>query len=365
MWRMFGWMAGYTSCYLLPERMQQLVYPAIQPNIRHNRWLGLQVPLLLLAEFVALVRLMRQIRPDVLYSHWFTPQGIVGGFACMLLHVPHVFTSHSSDVQILRSLPLLGPWLVRYLVRRVAACSVVSRRSLEKLRAFFSDADWAQLEQRVRIIPMGVDVGALQALPGQSESPVPSGPVILFMGRLSEKKGITYLLQAFERLCATGGEFPAELWIAGDGELAPRIEAEIAERRLQRRVRMLGYLVDGEKAGALVAAHVLVVPSIVTEDGDAEGLPVSLMEGLAAGKLCVATDVSGADELIVDGENGLLVGQKDVAALADALARALAMDNRAASTMRRKARDTAASLDWSLVAERHWEHLFLPLKRSG
>lgn len=350
--------------YLFPESWQRLVYPAIQPNIRHNRWLALQVPLLLGAEFIAVWRLLRRLRADVLYSHWFMPQAVVGGVVCLLLNVPHVFTSHSSDVQVLRSIPLLGPWLVRLLTRRAAACSVVSQRSLGKLRAFFGDPGWRQVKSRVQVIPMGVDVAALQAHRQPAALPQEPGPVVLFLGRLTEKKGITYLLQAFSLLVKQFVAPPPRLWIVGDGEMAPQLRDEVFYRGLGSFVQMPGYLLGEEKVAILARADILVVPSIVTADGDAEGLPVSLMEGLAAGKLCVATEESGADELLRDGENGYLVAQKDPFSLYDGLSRALSLDSAAAAAMRASAQQTAAALDWPLIAERHWSHLFAPLQRG-
>ena len=99
--------------YMWPTRLQKLVYPAIMPNIRRNRWLALQVPALLLAEFLAILRLCLRIKPNVLYSHWFLPQAVSGYVVSCLLQIPHVFTSHSSDVEIMWKLPVIGSYLVR------------------------------------------------------------------------------------------------------------------------------------------------------------------------------------------------------------------------------------------------------------
>ena len=354
--------------YAFSERQQKLVYPAILPNIRHKRWLLIQIPFLLVAELIALLSLARRLHPDVLYSHWFVPQGVVGGIASILLKVPHVFTSHSSDVQVMKSVPVVGPALLRFLVRRVDACTVVSHRSLQKLRAFFPDRTWPEIEKKVSVIPMGVDVTSLQRdLPCSREST--RSRVILFIGRLSEKKGVTFLLKALKMLIDRRESHDPnraavaipELWIAGEGELSADINAEIAVLGLDRITRMLGYIGGEDKLACFAAADILAVPSIITDDGDAEGLPVSLIEGLAAGKLCRATDVSGADEILVDGQNGFLIAQKNVTALAEALNKALEISEDAAADMCRKARDTAQSLDWSVIARRHWEHLFDPL----
>jgi len=134
--------------YAWPERAQRLVYPAILPNLRASPGLYLQVPLLFTAQFFALFQLCRRLRPDLLYSHWFTPQAVTGALVAALLGIRHVFTTHSSDVAVWHRVPWLGPVIVRAVVRQAAAGTAVSRRTLAKLRSFFTDAEWATVARR-------------------------------------------------------------------------------------------------------------------------------------------------------------------------------------------------------------------------
>jgi glycosyltransferase involved in cell wall biosynthesis len=149
-----------------------------------------------------------------------------------------------------------------------------------------------------------------------------------------------------------------ELRIAGDGELADQVRADIIEFGLGDKVTMLGYVNGDEKLACIDTADIMVVPSIITDDGDAEGFPVTLMEGLAAGKLCIATDVSGADEILVNNENGFLIEARDVSALAQAMQSALTLDETRARKMKARARECAWTFDWQSIARRHHHHLF-------
>jgi glycosyltransferase involved in cell wall biosynthesis len=111
----------------------------------------------------------------------------------------------------------------------------------------------------------------------------------------------------------------------------------------------------------IAAAHAVVVPSIVTPSGDAEGLPVVVLEALAAGRLCVATDASGAGDVITNGENGFLVPARDSEALASRLRAVLALDEATRERIGTRARESMVALQWPLIARRHLDFLFTDL----
>ncbi len=349
--------------YAWPESLQLLAYPAILPNLRERPWLAWQVPLLIVAEFVAVLRYCRRDRrPDVIYSHWFAPQGLACGAAARVLGIPHVLTSHSADVEVVGRVPLVGPLLVRYFVGQLHALTVVSRRTEERLRAFFPAKLWPAVAARVRRLPMGIDAAALAPLPSarraalKSEWGLADRPVLLFIGRLTTKKGLTHLLEAMALLAP---RHPAAvLVVAGDGELRADLERRVAAPALASRVRLTGFVGGERKRELLALADLMVVPSIVTADGDAEGLPVALLEGLAAGLPCVATDASGADDVVTEGVEGHLVPAGDAVRLAAALDSILALDESARAAMGDRARQRGLAFDWDAIARAHAEHLF-------
>src|SRR5690606_8274738 len=120
------------------------------------------------------------------------------------------------------------------------------------------------------------------------------------IARLVEKKGIHVLLEAWSAvLSAVPG---ARLTIAGTGPEEQRLRMMIRERGLT--VDMPGYVMGQAKAELLASAGVIVQPSVIASDGDADGLPVALLEGIAAGCLPVASDASGAQDIIETGHNG-------------------------------------------------------------
>lgn len=162
---------------------------------------------------------------------------------------------------------------------------------------------------------------------------------VLCVGTLQEKKGQQVLVAALSQLAVRGVEFSATL--VGSGPLEGRIRAEVAAEGLQGRVRLEPYLPHDEVL-ALYAEHdVFALPCVVAADADRDGLPNVLIEAGSAGCVLVSTSVSGIPELIEDGTSGLLVPERDVTALADALER-LSRDPALRDRLRRGARSVVS-----------------------
>lgn len=158
----------------------------------------------------------------------------------------------------------------------------------------------------------GVDVTAFAPAEHQAEE-----PTILSVGRLVEKKGMEYLIQAFARIA---GEVPeVRLEIAGDGPLRPSLERLASDSGVSARVTFRGSLSHREVATSMQKAGVVCQPSVTAADGDAEGLTTTVLEAAATAKPLIGTRHSGIPEVVVDGTTGFLVAERDAAALADRL----------------------------------------------
>jgi glycosyltransferase involved in cell wall biosynthesis len=136
------------------------------------------------------------------------------------------------------------------------------------------------------------------------------------IGRLSEQKGHSILLEAAARLAKDGKEF--ELVLVGGGELREALERRMQALDLEGRVRITGFVSQERVVEELRAARALVLPSL------GEGLPVVIMEAFALGRPVVSTFIAGIPELVMPGLNGWLVPAGSVDALAAAVAEVLA-----------------------------------------
>lgn len=346
--------------YFLPESMQDLVYPAIMPNLKQNKWLYLKIPFLFVSEFISLLSLVIKHKPDYIYSHWFLPQAVVGGIVGMLTNTKHVYTSHSSDVLIAKKLPVMGPWLVRMISKRAEKISVVSRRSQAKLSSYFSDIEWSELAKKVKILPMGVDASTISH-PDPKEKLLKSygyqdRNVVLFIGRLAEKKGVTYLLDAMAKYA----EYDPKvlLIVAGDGPLSPLLKQQVDNLNLEHNVLFSGYTTGDKKCQFFKMCDIVVVPSIITSEGDAEGFPVVLMEAMATGKICIATDASGADDIVESGRDGFLIEQKSSTDIYQTMVTIDKMSEQEKRQMALSAKQKSKYFDWQNIVKQHVDHFF-------
>jgi len=145
---------------------------------------------------------------------------------------------------------------------------------------------------------------------------------VLFVGRMVEKKGGSILIEAFARVRQQVQD--AELVMTGDGPLLE--ELKHLARRLNVPVTFIGHLLNNEVKRQIDESRVFCLPSITAGNGDAEGLPITLLEAQACGVPVVTSARGGATEGIEDGRSGFAFREKDVDALESALVRLLSDD---------------------------------------
>jgi glycosyltransferase involved in cell wall biosynthesis len=258
---------------------------------------------------------LRSLRPDLVHVHFATDA--VRLFPTVSrTEVPVVVTLHGYDIhrraewwraghdgRLMRSYPDRLLAMARHEhVHFVAVSEAIRRAAL----AYGLPAD------RLTVRHIGINTGqfARGATP-----PSKRAPEVLFVGRLVEKKGATYLLQAAARLRQ---RVPGlRVLLVGGG---PEREALVAEaRRLDVRAEFLGAQPHDEVRRRLGTARVLCLPSLTAQNGDAEGLPIVVLEGQAAGVPVVTSAQGGCEEGMVDEVTGFAVPERDVEQLAHRL----------------------------------------------
>jgi glycosyltransferase involved in cell wall biosynthesis len=254
----------------------------------------------------AMVRELTRLRPSLVHVHLTTPMtSRVTLLAAMLARVPAVVvTTHL----------VLPPWLesigLGQRLRQRAAGAAVDRYIA------VSESVRSQLHHRlsvphskIDVVPNGVAIDEFRQEPLASVRDSITGGaglhVALVVARLVEQKGHRFLLEAATRL-------PNVIFLlAGDGPAERTLQQQAQDLGVASRVRFLGYRDD---VPALLAnCDLFVLPSLF------EGLPIAVLEAMAARKPVVATSVGGTGEAVVHSETGLLVPPSDAPALADAI----------------------------------------------
>ncbi len=167
--------------------------------------------------------------------------------------------------------------------------------------------------EKVAVHHMGIN---LTNIPYERKSWQGAPLELISVCRLAEKKGVEFALRALSKLLFEAPDLAWHYRIIGDGPLRNSLETLALELGLSGRVTFLGSLSHGEVKQWLGRSHVFVLPSVTAKNGDVEGIPVALMEAMAAGLTAVSSYHSGIPELIEDGKTGFLAAERDVEALA-------------------------------------------------
>ena len=252
---------------------------------------------------VVLARAARARGLTHLHAHFGSAATTVARLAARFAGLPYSFTAHAKDIfhESVRADDLQRK------LTDAAAVITVSDFNLAYLRELCPS-----VADRLHRVYNGLD---LEAYPYAAPTARPAR--IVAVGRLVEKKGFGHLIEACALLAGRGRDFRCD--IAGAGLLEPELRAAIDRHRLGDRVRLLGARTQAQVRELVAGAAVLAAPCVVAADGNRDGLPTVLVEAMALGTPCVATDTTGIPELVRDGATGLLVGQRDPGALAAAL----------------------------------------------
>ncbi len=219
------------------------------------------------------------------------------------------------------------PW--QALLDRTTAARVDRYITNSEAAARFLAAERGVASTRIRVVPNGIDIAPFaRAAAGRTAARAalglaPRTIALLTVANLRAPKGLDVLVETAARLAARPAGRPFIWLVAGEGPLAADLAADLEQRSLTSHVRLLGFRRD---VGTLLAAA-----DIFCLTSRREGVPVAILEAMAAGRAVVATRVGGVSELVVDGETGHLVPPADPGALAAALARLTADDERRAT----------------------------------
>ena len=263
-----------------------------------------------------LVSLIRRTKPDIVHTHT-AKAGTLGRLAALLCRVPvivHTYHGHVLSGYFPAWKTSAFTAIERGLSRRTARLIAVSQQVRDDLLARGIGS-----EARFSVMPLGLDLVRFldRTPPGglRRELGVPDGVRLVgIVARLVPIKAHEVFLQAARLLVA--GRRDCRFVIVGDGERRRSLEQQVDELGLRARTVFLGWRGDLDR--------ILPDLDVVALTSRNEGLPVALIEAMAAGRPVVATRVGGVPDLVTDGTTGLLVPMDDAPALAGAVDRVLA-----------------------------------------
>jgi glycosyltransferase involved in cell wall biosynthesis len=255
-----------------------------------------------------LVKRLEALSPALIHAH-FAYDAVYALPIAHALNVPLLVTFHGNDVTVRDEERRKGkgisiklfPHRRKRLIESEAYYIAVSEyiRNIAISRGYPED--------RIRRHYIGVDLEQFE-----TSHEVPTRPLVLFVGRLVEKKGCIYLIRAMQKVQKIRPD--AELFIIGDGPLRPALEKEAA--KLLTGYNFLGLQQTSVVRDYMRTARVVSSPSITADSGDSEGLPIVIYEAMATGRPVVSSLSAGIPEAVDHGKTGFLAQEKNVDALA-------------------------------------------------
>lgn len=325
-----------------PQRLEKLVNDGgIVTNLRLHRWMFLLLPGFFLSQLVWLIRLQLRLRPAAIHAHWIIPQAFIAVLTNLMTgrRTPILVTSHGADLFALNG--SLMRHLKRWTLRLCAQATVVSQAMLAPIRSL------GMPDTHVTVAPMGVDMSRFTPAPAD----VRRADELLFVGRLVEKKGLRYLIDALPTVLEKHPE--VRLTVAGFGPELEQRQAQAAQLGLQDKIHFIGAVDQASLPALYRRAAMLVAPFVKAASGDREGLGLVSVEALACGCPVVTTRIEAVKEVFGGQWPPYLAACADSQSLAEQINQVLDTPAAAGAWSLHEAERMIERFDWTTVARRY------------
>lgn len=338
--------------YVWPPSWHLLGYSrTLQRDVKLRQWAYLEAPLYFFFAIRALRRLVREHAIELVHAHWILPNGFVAARVRRTTGVPFAVTLHGSDV-FMAERNALFTRMARAALRgasHVTACSADLQQRLGALAGGDPEGKIRLVANGTDVVPTTTDVATTRRRWGFAGS----DRLLVAVGRLVDKKGFEYLLRAAPAVLARVPD--VRVVIGGQGELEEPLRRLADELGIAERVSFTGGLSHPEVLDLIAAAEVFVMPSVRDRSGNIDGLPIVVLEAMAAERPVVASAVAGMPLAIEDGTSGVLVPERDSDSLAAAVVDLLEDPDRGAALGAAARTRVETSLNWDAIAAVHDE----------
>ncbi|MBO06271.1 MAG: hypothetical protein CMI58_04465 [Parcubacteria group bacterium] len=310
-YEIMGGIKIYRFRYFFPVALQKVCYEGgILENLKRSFIARLQIPFLTIFELISVLRLLKKEDIDIIHAHWIIPQGFLAYVANKLTKKQYVVTAHAGDVFPLKN--NIFKKLAKATLKNSSYCTVNSSYTKKAVNNIGKTI-------RIGVIPMGVNLKYFN-IKNKSDflkRNFKAKHIILFVGRLAEKKGLEYLIKAMPEVIRKFRN--TKLLVIGKGPAENKLKQLTKKLDPDRKIIFLGKMSNEQLPKYYASSDIFVGPSITTKSGDTEGLGIVFLEAISSGIPVIGTNVGGIPDIIKNNKTGLLVEQKNPKELSKAI----------------------------------------------
>ena len=295
----------------LPENLE-LNYSSVAEEVAKSKFGMMKIVFLTLGLIFSTIAECIKEKPDIIHGHWAFPGGYVASVVSKIFGIKYVVSIHGGEIPLLKKFRFLQKPVIASLNRsaQVIVNSNYSQDEIEKIGV--------KKEKIIRIYPPPnfvkhcSDEDFLKKF--KSKLVDDDTKIILFCGRLTERKGVEYLIKSLAEINSK-----IHLIIAGGGGQEENLKNLTSSLHLDNKITFFGRAKDDELGFLHDIGDVFVCPSIVDSHGETEALGLVIPEAMESEMPVIGTSVGGIPDMIKNEINGILVPQKDPKAIAKAI----------------------------------------------
>ena len=286
-------------------------------------------------------------KPDIIHGHWAFPGGYIAYIVSKLVGSKCVISIHGGETPLLKKSKFILKKTINSLNKSDAVIVNSDYTKLEYKNLGVKDNKMIKINPAPNFVQHTQDTEQLEKFRRKFVND--DVKIVLFVGRLVERKGVEYLIKAIPKIKTS-----VHIIIAGDGWLLHDLKKLVTSFGLENKVSFFGPPSNEEIGHLHDISNVFVVPSIIDAMGETEGLGLVIPEAMESGLPVIATAVGGIVNIIKNNENGILIPQKDSEAIAEAVDKILS-NKELRNKLVTNSKNTVEEFLPSLIAKEHLE----------
>jgi len=301
--------------YIWPKNLHILGHArSLKADVKLRTLVPFLLPFFVIASVVNLINVAKKMRAQVIHAHWVLPNGFSAALASKILKIPFIISLHGSDIYMADK-----NFLFRAVARWVFSQSSYVTACSQEL---YDRAKKINPGIKIKLLAWGADPNVFKPLDNRDKIRAkygwaPDEIIITTLGRFVYKKGFDQLISIIPDLKSIQTNF--RVVIGGSGPLGEILKEQVVQMNIKELVSFPGQIPWNEVPEFLAASDIFVLPSQRDKAGNLDGLPTVLLEAMACGLPCVASDVGGVSLVINHQENGFLIKSDSRKELTDSL----------------------------------------------